>query len=126
MTVDSRHVTCPHCDRQARLVDALVVYPRRIDFAGRWYWLCDPCDAYVGCHKGTTTPLGRLANAELRKARQRVHKAFDPLWKSGRMKRSDAYAMLAKRLSIAKQNCHVGMFDLPTCEAAINVLSERS
>ncbi|WP_088258626.1 zinc-finger-containing protein [Fimbriiglobus ruber] len=24
------------------------------------------CDAYVGCHPGTETPLGRLANKELR------------------------------------------------------------
>ena len=116
------NIKCGHCDRPAKLVGAEKIYPRRKDFFGRWYWQCEPCDAYVGCHQGTTKPLGRLANAELRKARQQVHRVLDPLWKSGTMKRAEAYALLAKRLSIAKQNCHVGMFDLHTCKAALNVL----
>jgi hypothetical protein len=66
--------------------------------------------------------LGRLANAELRAAKQSVHYALDPLWKSGEMKRSAAYAMLAEALQLAPQNCHIGMFDVQTCEAAVVAL----
>ena len=29
-------------------------------------YICKPCDAYVGVHKGTDKALGRLANKELR------------------------------------------------------------
>jgi hypothetical protein len=38
------------------------------------------------------------------------------------MKRKEAYAALAKGLNIASQNCHVGMFDVPTCHAALLVI----
>lgn len=71
-------------------------------------------------------PLGRLANKELRAAKQKVHAALDPLWRSGSMKRSDAYALLAEKLGIAPQNCHVGMFDVPTCRAAVLALKENA
>lgn len=126
--MSERKVTCGHCDRPAELVTGKVIYPRRVAFFDKWYWRCEPCGAYVGCHPGGTQPMGRLANEELRKARQRVHKALDPLWKSGSMTRSEAYKMLAVRLSIAKQNCHVGMFDLATCARAEKALaiSERT
>lgn len=120
--MDSRHVRCGYCDRPAVLVGAEKIYPHRRDLLGRSFWECEPCNAYVGCHPGGTQPLGRLANAALRKAKQRVHEKLDPLWKSGGMKRSAAYAMLASGLGIAKQNCHIGMFDLATCEAALQVL----
>lgn len=113
-----RRVVCGYCDRQAQLVGAEKIYPRRPDLAAKWFWRCEPCGAYVGCHPGTTTPLGRLANAELRRAKQLVHSVLDPLWKSGRMKRHEVYAKLAAALGIAPQNCHVGMFDLVTCDAA--------
>jgi hypothetical protein len=36
----------------------------------------------VGCHKGTTKPLGRLADAELREWKKRAHAAFDPVWQA--------------------------------------------
>ena len=35
---------------------------------------------YVGSHKANGRPLGRPANAELRNARQHVHKVMDPIW----------------------------------------------
>ena len=118
----SQSVKCGYCHREANRVGAEKIYPHRDDLLGKWFWECEPCGAYVGCHPGTTNPLGRLANAELRKAKQSVHRALDPLWKSGRMKRKAAYALLADGLNIAPQNCHVGMFDVDACRAALNVL----
>ena len=115
-------VKCDYCHRDAKRVGAEKIYPHRRDLIGKWFWECEPCGAYVGCHPGTTNALGRLANAELRRAKQGVHRVLDPLWKSKKMCRSEAYALLAKGLNIAPQNCHVGMFDVHTCEAAVNVL----
>ena len=62
-----RKVYCDYCGRQAEYVDSKVVYGKSY---GMMY-LCRNCMAYVGVHKGTDKPLGRLANAELR------------YWKSG-------------------------------------------
>lgn len=119
-----RGVRCDYCHGQATLIGGNEMYPHRRDLFDKKFWKCEPCQAWVGCHPGTVNPLGRLANAELRIAKSRVHAKLDPLWKSGRMKRKDAYALLAGKLNIAPQNCHVGMFDVPTCDAAYKALTE--
>lgn len=113
---------CPYCEAVSELVGGDVIYPHRPDLANKWFYRCLPCDAYVGCHPGTQKPLGRLANAELRRAKSRAHAAFDPLWKNGPMKRSHAYQFLSKRLGIPVQDCHIGMFDLETCQKVLEVL----
>ena len=61
-------------------------------------------------------PFGKLANKELRKARSAAHRAFDPLWKFGDMEIKEAYTWLADTLGINSSDCHIGMFDVPTCE----------
>ena len=118
-------VKCDYCSRDAKLVGAEKIYTHRRDLINKLFWSCEPCEAYVGCHPGTKNPLGRLANAELRRAKQSVHRVLDPLWKSKKMTRRDAYALLANGLNIALQNCHVGMFDVPTCQAALAVLRHK-
>ncbi len=57
---------CPYFHEPAELAYGTEVYPHRPDLQAKQFWLCGPCDAYVGCHKNSDTPLGRLANAELR------------------------------------------------------------
>lgn len=117
--------TCDYCHRTAELVNGYMVYERcRPDLKHQKFWRCKPCEAWVGCHPGSAIPMGRLANAELRKAKQAVHRVLDPLWKSGAMSRNDAYKMLAQGMGIAIQNCHVGMFDVPACETAVAVLKD--
>ncbi len=89
-------LACNYCGRTAELVDGSAIYPRRPALAHKRFYRCLPCDAYVGCHDGTENPLGRLANAELRREKMRVHAAFDPLWKDyGRRVRRRAYRWLA-------------------------------
>ena len=106
---------CPYCGEHAQLVGGLAIYPHRPDLRDKRFYLCAPCDAYVGCHPGTTNALGRLANAELRKAKMAAHSAFDPIWKSGQKKRSSAYAWLADALQMPKKDCHIGMMDVADC-----------
>lgn len=124
-------VVCPYCDRPAKLVTGTVIYPHRPDLFEKWFWLCRADNAWVGCHPANrgndgTKPLGRLANAELRKAKQAAHAAFDPLWRSGAMKRRSAYAWLADALGISKENCHIGMFDVEGCKAVVAAVKERN
>ena len=116
---------CPYCQGPVALVTGEVIYPHQPDLHDKRFWRCAPCDAYVGCHPGTDKPLGRLANAELRKAKQAAHRVFDPLWKSKKMKRSAAYGLLAQRLGISKNQCHIGYFDIDTCKRVVQVLQPK-
>ena len=120
-----REVFCDYCGRRAEFVDSKIVYGRSY---GKIY-LCKHCMAFVGVHKGTDQPLGRLANAELRYWKKEAHAAFDPLWKYGRFKgyRNAAYAWLAERMGLPVEKTHIGMFDVRECKKAIQICrNERS
>lgn len=118
-------IICPYCNVPASLVDSAIVYH------GHSYgmiWLCSnhpKCDARVGVHRGTEKPLGRMANAELRKAKLAAHAAFDRYWKgrvlARRMGRNEAYRALAEALGICVKNCHIGLFDLDGCNRVVEV-----
>lgn len=128
--------TCLYCGNAATLVNGLAIYPHRLDLADLKFWKCEPCKAYVGCHKkgarisrsqvsDGTVPLGRLANAELRTWKSRVHEVFDPIWRSGGMTRGTAYTWLATKMGIHKDNCHVGMFDVEQCKRAVEICEKH-
>lgn len=106
---------CPYCGSRAVLFESSAQF-----YGGRNFgpvWVCEPCDAWVGCHPGTTNPLGTPANATTRKLKVRAHAAFDPLWKakierdkvSKKKARSAAYAWLSRELGIPGELCHMGM-----------------
>lgn len=88
---------------------------------GRVY-KCTGCDAYVGVHTGTEIPLGRLANKELRQLKSKCHSLFDPAWKEKKIKRRQAYSILAYKMSIPVNECHFGWFDKDLLNKAINIL----
>lgn len=113
-------VICPYCGQQAKYVDSKVVYGRSY---GKIY-LCKECDAYVGVHKGTDKPLGRLADKELRYWKMAAHDAFDPIWQTKKMKRNQAYKWLAERMGLSPQEAHIGMFDVLQCKKVIKICKE--
>lgn len=118
-------VSCPYCQEPARLVTGKEIYSHRADLHALPIYACLPCGAHVGCHPGTTRPLGRLANAELRKAKMAAHAAFDPIWKSGQMKRKQAYRWLAEQLGIAVNDCHIGEFEADMCKRVVEACLTR-
>lgn len=111
---------CSYCGKFSALVNGTAIYPHRPDLAALPFYQCAPCSAYVGCHPGTTQPLGRLANAALRRAKSAAHRAFDPLWQSGDLSRKAAYSRLATNLGIDAAACHIGMFDKSQCAATVD------
>lgn len=117
---------CPYCGEAPKLVDSSVIY------YGRSYgmiYLCEPCNAYVGCHKNSTNSLGRLANKDLREWKKLAHKYFDNLWARSAIHhniarnqaRKNGYAWLSKQLDIEVKLCHIGMFDVNTCKRVIEL-----
>lgn len=124
-------VHCDYCGGGAVLTSSAEVY------GGRDYgpiYLCRPCGAWVGCHPGTTRPLGRLANAELRLWKQEAHAFFDPIWKkrleqraannphyTKGMARGGRYKRLAALMGLSRDECHIGMFDVQQCQQVIEL-----
>lgn len=118
-------VYCLYCGEQAKLVKGSYIYPHRKDLAYLNFYSCKGTDekphdhAYVGTHKGTTVPLGRLADSTLRDAKQRAHRVFDRIWREGHMKRGEAYHWLSKVMKLHKNVTHIGMFTENQCEQVI-------
>lgn len=115
-------VYCDYCGKKAELVDNKIIYGRSYGLS----YLCRSCMAYVGCHKGTDIPLGRLANAELRYWKHAAHEQFDPLWKWGpfRGNRNRAYEWLSKEMHLPIEKTHIGMFDIDQCKRVIRIVDE--
>lgn len=104
---------CHYCGADTVLVNSSVVYKESHGLI----WMCEPCDAYVGCHGDTDRSKGSVANKMLRMLRKRAHAAFDPLWKDGGpMSRDAAYAELSKHLKTSIDETHIGMFDSEQCQ----------
>ncbi|NIA02348.1 MAG: hypothetical protein GWP15_03115 [Nitrospirae bacterium] len=110
-----RGKTCPYCKGKTELIDSVKVYGRSY---GMMY-MCWGCKAYVGTHKGTKNALGRLANKELRKWKNRAHAEFDKLWEGKMGKRSKAYRWLSNKLKIPHIYTHIGMFGVKTCKRVV-------
>lgn len=92
-------------DVDARLTCGAETYPHRRDLSNLPFWKCDDCKNFVGCHHKTTSktkPLGCIPTKELKAARQSVHAAIDPIWKSGRMPRRELYRILAEALGVSE------------------------
>jgi hypothetical protein len=96
-------IYCCGCNREmdARLTDGLEVYPHRPDLQKLTFWKCDACGNYVGCHHKTdepTKPLGVIPTPALKRARQNIHLALDPLWQKQGRSRKKIYRMLSSKL----------------------------
>ena len=124
VTITTNEVTCPYCRSPAQLVGGDTVYPHLPYLSAKKFWHCARDAAWVGCHEGTERPFGTLANAELRTARMAAHAAFDPIWQSGEVRRVAAYWWLALKLRIDIQGCHIGQFDLETCQHVIKICKD--
>lgn len=116
---------CPYCDQPAVLKSVTEVYGgRHFGDPDKKLYVCQPCDAYVGCHPGTEKPLGNLADAATRLARRKAHAAFDPLWQAKQERegcskgqaRGKGYAWLAGQMGIPPEYCHISWMDTEAAE----------
>jgi hypothetical protein len=129
---------CPYCNAEARLMTGREMYPNHPQLSHKRSYKCAPCDASVGCHPGTSVPLGTLASAPLRKARSATHRSFDRLWRGhimsdwkmlGKPKnlytRREAYDWLSEAMGMEPGNCHIGQFNEAQCRKAEKVSQAR-
>ena len=119
---------CPFCGADTEHISSAELYGK--DY-GMMY-ICRPCDAYVGCHtdgpnKGEAK--GFVANKEYRRARQKAHLYFDPLWMrkkrkenlSNRKARIPAYKWLAREMGIPYEQCHISQMDLEQLHRVVEI-----
>ena len=116
---------CPYCGSEVILTTNDFIY-------GRKFWKGNNCNAYacivckasVGTHPDGVTPLGRLADDELKKLKMKAHALFDPIWKSGNTGRDQAYKWLAKKMGIPGKDCHFGHFNKAMLLKSIEILTK--
>ncbi len=133
MSTAPEAVTCPYCEIPTEFLASSASVYGGTDFGP--VYRCRKCGARCGCHKGMTRPLGKPANARLRELRMDVHALFDPVWRrrlarkraldpryNQGMARGGRYKKLAQLLGIAKDECHIGLFDEDMCRRAIEII----
>ena len=125
----NKGLICPYCNSKTEYIDSKYVYGTSYGMI----YICKPCDAYVGVHKGTDSALGRLADKRLRKAKKDAHYFFDKIARTDlamivgkefteiKSLRNKAYAWLAKELNLPTELTHIGMFDVETCMKVENI-----
>ena len=116
-------VICDYCGKRAEYVDDSIVYHG--NSYGMIYY-CPGCQAWVGVHKGTDKPKGRLANAELRNMRRIAHAVFDRIWRENRQfTRKKAYKWLSEQMGLPEELTHIAMFDVDQCNQCIALCKKR-
>ena len=118
---------CRYCGGAVRLVSASKVYgPAAAARLGiERFYQCQNCNARVGCHPGSTRPLGNLANEALRMKRMETHHVFDSFWKERGMSRTQAYKWMAKKMRLSEELAHIGGFEIDRCQKLIKLCEKE-
>lgn len=120
---------CRYCGGAVHLVPAAKVYgpaaAKRLGLEREKFYQCQNCNARVGCHKGSTRPLGNLANEALRMKRMETHQVFDNFWKERGMSRTQGYKWMAKKLRLSEELAHIGGFEMDRCQKLIRLCEKE-
>jgi hypothetical protein len=106
-------VYCCECKKEIepRLKTGAQMYPHREDLYKLLFLQCIKCKNFVGVHKGTTNPLGVIANQEIKNMRKKIHAVLDPIWKSGKIKRNELYKQLSDFLGWKYHTANIKSMD---------------
>ena len=122
-------IFCPYCGAQAILRPASWVHGKSLQSQGKHLYVCcnwPKCDSYVAAHEYDLTPMGTLANSELRHKRILAHKALEKYQKITRMDRWATYLWLEGKLGYDAQSTHIGLFSEKTCDEVIALCNEAT
>lgn len=112
-----RYVPCPRCGCATSSM-TLSNTSRGIAY------VCRDCGLRHGAHQDTGEPLGEpAADEDTRRARMDAHEALDRLWggPGAVMTRSEAYALLAERMGLPVERCHISRFDAAQCRRVVEI-----
>jgi hypothetical protein len=124
---------CPYCKCGTELVSGKIIYPEKKNlkpapsYLDNMFYQCKiNSDHYVGTYNDQLTSLGRLADKELRKLKNKGHTIFDPLWRENNYfkNKTAAYRWLSEKMNLPFKYTHFGMFTIEQCNAAIKFCEE--
>ncbi len=109
-----KELYCPVCGSRAVIKTAREVIGEKAVDPDRFIFVCSRydqgCNTYVYAAKGSKTPLGEMADPQVRNLRIRAHKAIDAVVNSGVMSKRNVYDYLADHMG-----CPIGRFHLAEC-----------
>ena len=116
----TKQMRCPYCGSPVVFRSADGIYRENKEHTMLYVCTRYPeCDAYVRVHKGTKTPVGSLADHNLRSLRREAHRYFNRLYESGLMDKQDAYQWLADIISAPMSEAHIGHLGEYYCRQVI-------
>jgi ssDNA-binding Zn-finger/Zn-ribbon topoisomerase 1 len=91
------------------------------------FWGCSKYPECKGAHGAHPDgrPLGVPADKETKQARIKAHAAFDQMWKTREMSRTQAYQWLCEALGLAKDEAHIGKFTKEQCARLCAILAAK-
>ncbi|MFM0205320.1 zinc-finger-containing protein [Paraburkholderia fungorum] len=124
---------CDYCAVKAVLVRAgEEAYPYRDNHGP--LWLCASCEAWIGVFSRSrrNVPLGRLANAELRDWKAKLHDALEPLAVAKVRRdgcnlfeaRARGMNWLAGEMALEGKYGNIHQLDLDQCKTAIGLIEQ--
>ena len=111
---------CPYCGSSIVLRSAEGIYKE--NDSNTMLYVCSRypvCDAYIRIKPGTRTPVGSMADGNLRALRREAHRHFDRLHLAGLMSRKEAYEWLAAILQAPLAQAHIGYLGEYYCRQVI-------
>lgn len=118
-TYTEHDLNCPEPGCGARMV----LRPSRFGL----FYGCSKFPSCKGAHGAHSdgSPLGHPADQETKQLRIKAHNLFDQLWKTGAMRRGEAYRWLQNALSLGSEEAHIGKFTKTQCELLIKILERQ-
>lgn len=98
---------------------------QRLNLEEELFYQSQNCNARVGCHKGTTHPMGNLANEVLRLKRMETHQVYDAFWRRRDMTCTQAYKWLSEQMGLSEHRTHIGDFEVDQCQRVIDLCREH-
>ncbi len=103
-----QYVYCS-CGCRTEYIDSELIHGRS---RGMIYY-CPKCGSYVGVHKGTNIPLGKLTDKETKLKRIAAHEALEKRFGNDT---HAAYKWMRKVMKLSAEDAHIGKFNKEQCE----------
>jgi len=129
-TIQTRveHYKCTICGQRLNKGTGEKIGHHRQEYKNKVFYFCENNHelCFVACHKGTEIPLGYASTKAGRHAKLEAHKAFDMLWRgiTAHMSRTDAYLLLAGKMGLNVDDCHIAWFSVYQCRQVIKIVSD--
>lgn len=124
MKMKKYQINCPYCGSSALCRPASIVHGSSTHEKGRYLYVCSrwpECDAYVAAHKKDKSPMGTLANRDLRQKRILAHRALKELQNFQHMEKWAVYLWLQGKLGVNEDQAHIGLFSGQMCDRVVSL-----